>query len=247
MALRKQYAGESSFKLKNIGAEPFFFEFEVTNPATKRTYRVAIRGEGLGVNYCSCPDYAVNTLGTCKHIEFTLAKLRKKRGAKAAFAEGFPPAYSEVYLRYGAKRDVIFQPGRDCPASLRTSARRFFEDHGVLKSDAYHRFGQFLTKVNTNGHEVRCYDDALEFISQSHDRTELCTRIDQAFPPKTKTHPLILLRRQKKGKLLFFVAITHSPHYLHKNSCCLILCSAHDRRHEPETIWECGFQLCRDR
>jgi len=181
VALRKQYAGESSFKLKNIGAEPIFSEFEVTNPETRRTYRVAIRGEGLGVNYCSCPDYAVNTLGTCKHIEFTLARLRKKRGAKTAFVEGFPPAYSEVYLRYGAKREVIFQPGRDCPTPLRKLAGQFFDDDGVLRQDSYHRFHQFFTKINSNGHEVRCYDDALEFISQFRDRSELLTRIDQMF------------------------------------------------------------------
>ena len=33
-----------------------------------RTYRVALRGPALFENYCSCPDFAVNTLGTCKHI-----------------------------------------------------------------------------------------------------------------------------------------------------------------------------------
>lgn len=182
VALRKQFAADQSFKLKNIGGEPIFSEYEVTNPETHRTYRVAIRGEGLGVNYCSCPDYAVNTLGTCKHIEFTLAKLQKKPGAKTAFTNGFQPAYSEVYLRYGAKRDVIFQPGLDCPATLRKLAGHYFDGNGVLKQDAYSGFGQFLSKVNTNGHEVRCYDDAMEFVSRVHDRAELLARVDRAFP-----------------------------------------------------------------
>jgi predicted nucleic acid-binding Zn finger protein len=36
---------------------------------------------GPGGNFCSCPDYAMNDLGTCKHLEFTLARLEKKRGA----------------------------------------------------------------------------------------------------------------------------------------------------------------------
>ena len=88
VALRRQFGPEQDFKLKNIGNEPIFSEFEVTNPATKRTYRMAIRGCGLGENFCSCPDFAVNTLGTCKHIEFALAKLGRKRGAKAALAAG---------------------------------------------------------------------------------------------------------------------------------------------------------------
>ena len=105
IALRKQFAQKQNFRLKNIGEDPIFSEFTVTNPETGGEYRVAIRGQRIGNNYCSCPDFAVNTLGTCKHIEFTLAKLQRKRGGKKAFAEGFQPAYSEIYLRYGAKRD----------------------------------------------------------------------------------------------------------------------------------------------
>ena len=64
---------------------------------------MAIRGEGLGENFCSCPDFATNTLGTCKHVEFTLARLGRN-AARRALAAGFQPEYSEVYVRYGAKR-----------------------------------------------------------------------------------------------------------------------------------------------
>src|SRR4051794_28578565 len=45
-----------------------------------KTYRVAMRGPGLFENYCACPDFAVNTLGTCKHIEGLLARLRQRHG-----------------------------------------------------------------------------------------------------------------------------------------------------------------------
>jgi len=79
IALRKQFAQKQNFRLKNIGAEPIFSEFIVTNPETGGEYRVAIRGQRIGDNYCSCPDFAVNTLGTCKHIEFTLAKLQRAK------------------------------------------------------------------------------------------------------------------------------------------------------------------------
>src|SRR6202011_1728567 len=48
--------------------------------ASNKTYRVAMRGPGLFDNYCSCPDFAVNTLGTCKHIEALLLRLRQEHG-----------------------------------------------------------------------------------------------------------------------------------------------------------------------
>ena len=136
VALRRQFGREQDFKLKNIGDEPIFSEFEVTNPETHRTYRVAIRGCGLGENFCSCPDYAVSTLGTCKHIEFALAKLARKRGAKRALALGFRPTYSQVYLHYGARREVIFQGGTECPQSLKTYPRRYFDDRNRLRPAA---------------------------------------------------------------------------------------------------------------
>ncbi len=182
VALRRQFGWEQDFRMKNIGSQPIFSEFEVTNPETKRTYRVAIRGAGLGENYCSCPDFAVNTLGTCKHIEFALAKLSRRRGAKAALALGFQPEYSQVYLHYGARREVIFRPGTECPTQLRTYAQRFFDPQGRLKPDAYSRFHSFLKRASTNGHEFRCYDDALGFIAQVRDKARLQEAVEKAFP-----------------------------------------------------------------
>src|SRR5262249_49510264 len=103
--LRRQFGREQQFQLKNIGEEPIFSEFLVTNPQSKATYRVAIRGAAIGENYCSCPDFATNALGTCKHIEFTLEKLGHRKGAKRALAVGFRPSYSEVFVQYGARRE----------------------------------------------------------------------------------------------------------------------------------------------
>jgi SWIM zinc finger len=40
--------------------------------ASGKEYRVAMRGPSLFENFCSCADFAVNTLGTCKHIEALL-------------------------------------------------------------------------------------------------------------------------------------------------------------------------------
>jgi len=182
VALRRQFGREQKFKLKNVGEEPIFSDFEVFNPESGRTYRVAIRGAGLGENYCSCPDFAVNTLGTCKHIEFTLARLARRRGAKAALAMGFQPAYSQVYLQYGARREVVFRPGTECPETLKTYARRYFDERNRLKPEAYGKFHTFLKKTGSGKHEVRCYEDALRFIAQVRDKAALEHQIDRAFP-----------------------------------------------------------------
>jgi len=170
IALRKQFAQKQNFRLKNIGEEPIFSEFTVTNPETGGEYRVAIRGQRIGDNYCSCPDFAVNTLGTCKHIEFTLAKLQRKRGGKKAFVDGFQPAYSEIYLR------------SECPKSLLELASRYFDKYGILKSQGYSRFDTFMRKAGAIKHDLRCYEDTIEFIAQVRDQALLKKRIEKAFP-----------------------------------------------------------------
>src|SRR5436189_5696772 len=70
--LRRQFGREQPYRLTNLGARPVFSEFAVTNPQGGTTYRVTVRGGRPGDNHCTCPDFATNTLGTCKHIEFAL-------------------------------------------------------------------------------------------------------------------------------------------------------------------------------
>ena len=77
--LRQQFGQEQSFNIENLGVSPVYSEFAVTNPTSGRSYRVAIRGAQTGENYCACPDFATNLLGTCKHIEFTLARIAMRR------------------------------------------------------------------------------------------------------------------------------------------------------------------------
>src|SRR6266446_5345236 len=64
--------------LERPGGEPYG-DYRVKSTSGK-TYRLAMRGPGLFENYCSCPDFAVNTLGTCKHIEALLLRLGKRYG-----------------------------------------------------------------------------------------------------------------------------------------------------------------------
>ncbi|MBN1396133.1 MAG: DEAD/DEAH box helicase [Pirellulales bacterium] len=193
-ALRRDFGRAQKYRMRNLGDDPIFSEFEVANPETKRTYRVAIRGSALGENYCSCPDFAVNTLGTCKHIEFVLGRLERRGGAKKALALGHQPAYSEVYLQYGARREVVFRPGSEAPPSLRRMARRYFDARNRLKPDGFARFHAFLQKAQSNGHELRCYDDALEYIAQVRDQELLAARVSAAFPQDA--------RSRQFGKLL---------------------------------------------
>ena len=187
-ALRRQFGREQSFDLENIGAEPIFSEFRIGNPQSKSSYRVAIRGLRPGDNFCSCPDYATNELGTCKHIEFTLAQLEKKRGAKAAFARGYQPLFSELYLRNDGGRAINFRAGTDCPQSvLKAAALLFDESRGwVLRENCFGELERFVAAVAKSGHELRAYDDALDFVAGQRDAERRAIALDEIFPRGAK-------------------------------------------------------------
>jgi superfamily II DNA or RNA helicase len=185
--LRRQFGREQKFAVRNIGDQTVFSEFLVTNPQSKSSYRVAIRGTQPGESFCACPDFATNALGTCKHIEFTLGWLEKKRGGKAALAAGFQPAYSEVYLQYGARREVRFRPGSECPRELARLAARYFDSDGALRPDALDRFQSFLSEAGNFEHDLRCYDDALGYIAAARDADRRCEVLAKAFPRGIKS------------------------------------------------------------
>lgn len=181
--LRRQFGREQDFGLENLTSEPFFSEFRVSNPVSKSSHRVAIRGLGPGGNFCSCPDYSTSELGTCKHIEFTLAQLEKKRGAKTAFARGYQPAFSELYLRNDGKRRVHFRAGTDCPQAVEEAAVALFDvdRDGMLPDDRFGDLEPFMATVSKSGHEFRVYDDALEFVAGKRDAERRASNLEQIF------------------------------------------------------------------
>lgn len=191
-ALRRQFGREQAFGFENIGTEPVFSEFRVSNPESKRSYRVAIRGRLPGDNYCACLDYATNELGTCKHIEFVLARLEQKRGAKTAFARGYQPPFSELYLRNDGGRAIHFRAGTDCPPAVREAAAGLFDEArgGVLRVEDFAALERFMAATAKSAHELRAYDDALDFLAGRRDARQRAEKLDKLLRSGRDAFPL---------------------------------------------------------
>ncbi len=198
-ALRRQFGREQRFGLENLGTEPVFSDFSVHNPSSGSRYRVSIRGRALGQNFCTCPDFATNDLGTCKHIEFTLTKLLAKRGSKAALARGFEPDYSEVWLDYAGARRVRFQAGTSCPPALLAHAERLFDQSAgwALHWDRVDGLDALARVAHDCGHEMRCRDDVWQFVAQIRDGERRHVVLAEAYPKGSLDKALAKLLKVK--------------------------------------------------
>jgi superfamily II DNA or RNA helicase len=179
--LRRQFGEEQAFQIENIGEHPIFSEFRVTNPARGSVYRVAIRGAEPERNFCSCADFKTNALGTCKHIEFTLASLLRRRGAKRALLAGYEAPYSSISIDYGAQRHVRFRIGIDCPTALRRLATKYFDAGGRLKDGGFAHFDTFVSAAKEIDPDLRIYEDVLPFVAEVRDARRRAEVIDGAF------------------------------------------------------------------
>lgn len=169
IVLRKQIARELSLRIQNVGSHPVFSNFKVTNPSTKKSYRVFIGGEALGISYCSCPDFAVNTLGTCKHIESVLYRLKRNKQNKILLEGGWQSERPAVSVRYGPKREIVFLPGKSMSESLQSLVREYFKN-GFLSEEGCVRFDEFMKEIERLQERIDYHEDALRLIAEVRDK-----------------------------------------------------------------------------
>ena len=124
-----------------------------------------MRGPGLFENYCACPDFAVNTLGTCKHIESLLQSLRR-RGGVALRRQSFQRSRASISLRYGETVDVRLRLPEDASPELRRVAERYFDSAGILREGRYKQFGKLLDELRRVDESAVVYSDVVEYVDR---------------------------------------------------------------------------------
>jgi superfamily II DNA or RNA helicase len=155
--------------LERPSGEPFG-DYRVKS-ASGKTYRVAMRGPGLFENYCSCPDFAVNTLGTCKHIEALLLRLGKRYG-KALDNRKFARSRASISLQYGETIAVRLRLPADPSPALRKLAGEYFDSVGLLRQEHFERFHQVIEAFRQADLDAIIYSDVLEYLDRENELAE---------------------------------------------------------------------------
>ncbi len=126
---RVQRARDEKHTVSNLNPEhPVFSNFRVASPSGM-DYQTEIRDLDNRVFACSCPDFRINGLGTCKHIEATLIWLKRRRKGEFRLA------------RQTGSRRIDLVPGTDTLsiernfAQLPASLKPHFDSSGTLTGD----------------------------------------------------------------------------------------------------------------
>lgn len=208
--LRQQYGQKQEFSLKNEGDHRVWSDFIVSNPEGASSYRLALRGQEVGDNFCDCPDFKASGLGTCKHIEWALHKLANTYGNKQHFRKPPPErTYSSVYIHYGDERSLRIRIGSEHQTAYQALAADFFDQDGNFYPHAYLDFDTFLQKAKQISPDFRCYPDVYEWVIQKRADERRARRAQELSQQNDSLDGLInakLYNYQREGVLFAFKA-----------------------------------------
>ncbi len=143
--------GRTEVKVTHLSGEPWFGAWRAASVTSTthrpQSYRVHIRSLSKRSNYCTCPDFAVNQLGTCKHIEAVLHKVSKRRNYRKIKDQ--PPPYPFVYLAWDVEMAPRIRVHRTpkLPADLAETLDDWFDAAGIFKGRLPDDFFRFSDSV----------------------------------------------------------------------------------------------------
>lgn len=160
VAERRERAQTEKMRLKSFNPRELWTDYVITNKASGKSYRIALRGWQPGESYCSCPDFRKNTLGTCKHIIHALDKVSKK--FRKTVRE--TPAKNRgicVYLRYGRRLRL----GILLPDDLEPGISKYLAPLRGKSIQNVKDLIRRIRRVEGLGADVTIYPDAEEYIN----------------------------------------------------------------------------------
>ncbi|MGB1009516.1 MAG: SNF2-related protein [Thiolinea sp.] len=148
-----------AWKTASITSDKFF----------SHSYRVNIRSLLHRNNYCTCPDFATNQLGTCKHIEGVLNKLHKRSDFDDLAQRGAPTPY--IFLNWEGEQAplISLQRTSTMTAGLNHSLAPYFNAAGHFTGQLPDDFFR-LTEQLRDRTDIETGEDAISYARQLSSR-----------------------------------------------------------------------------
>lgn len=184
LADRQERAEVEKMKVTPADLAKPWTDYTVASAVSGKSYRVALRGSERGASYCTCPDFRVNTLGTCKHILHVLNKA-KRRFTVAELKRPFIQDRLAVAVHYGEELELRFL----LPDKLKDDVASIV---GKLRNQPIDDVRDLLKRVRhleRAGHDVTIYPDAEQFIQERLYRDQIAEHVAE-IRKNPESHPL---------------------------------------------------------
>ncbi len=184
LAERAERARTEKMRLTSLDSQEIWTDYTLTNAASGKSYRVALRGWQLGQSYCSCPDFRKNTLGTCKHILHALEKVRR-RFSDSQRNRPYRRRDISVHLSYGEELElrILLPPHLD---DVTSGIVRPIRDRPITDlPDLLKRIRQ----LEAHDVAVTVYPDAEEYIQTRLLLLRIAAKVAE-IRRNPKSHPL---------------------------------------------------------
>src|SRR5271166_3777702 len=129
--LRRQRARDEQPRIRNLEpAWKIFSQFEVIS-RSGMTYSVELRSLARRIFSCTCTDFRINGLGTCKHVEAVLMHIHAR----------FPKEFAEAQENGSDRIDVAWDEAVDtlrienATRTIPETLSEFFDDEGLLRRE----------------------------------------------------------------------------------------------------------------
>lgn len=186
--LRKQYGIKQEFEICNIGNHPVFSDYTVYNPKSESTYKVSVRSikRDKG-NFCSCPDFKINLLGTCKHLEYVLYTIETDETKQLFLNDNIRESRSSLSIRYEQTRRLFLTKSTAFEDEINIIASDYFEPSGYLYPDKLNEINEFIDKARKIDSNFRVYPDVFDYISSLNSERKRTERLKNLFPDGVKS------------------------------------------------------------
>jgi superfamily II DNA or RNA helicase len=142
---------------------------ESISSATHRqqAYTVQIRSLSERQNLCTCPDWANNQLGTCKHIEAVLYKIERDRDAATHEPSASKPHHLIIPFIYRGWQDhkvvIRLQRTAHMAPELQSLLAQYFDPKGDFVGQLPEDFFQLQNSLYAND-AIQIGDDAIQAV-----------------------------------------------------------------------------------
>ena len=161
LAERQKRGKEESMIVRSADNDRPWTDYVVTSKQSGRSYRVALRSMEDGDSFCTCPDFRINHLSTCKHI-INVQKKVKQRFSNKQRQKAYRRKRISVAVDYGTNRGIRFHlPHKSDPVIEEICG----DIVGTTITDARDVLSR-IEALEQAGRRVQIYPDAESYVQR---------------------------------------------------------------------------------